>query len=196
MVNLYEILGLQAGATEKEIKRAFRVMAKKYHPDVSTELDAQAKFNEVYSAYEILGDSQKRRYYDDLLSEPAETNTDNNYYYDDSPVYEWREEAYATANNFGNMTFKDFRDQQIMLHQWSSVWFFENLINIITVLILVFAVYVTLSAFPFKGNEQELALKERHIGFGLLLSLISTFLIINTIRIQINNYKIRKDLKS
>ncbi|MFY0673032.1 MAG: DnaJ domain-containing protein [Bacteroidia bacterium] len=197
MVNLYEILGVDSNATDKEIKRAFRVMAKKYHPDVSKEPNAQAKFNEVYSAYEILGDIDKRSYYDELLIQPTNeySETESDFYYDESPVYEWREEAYATAKGYGNMSFKDFRNQKIFLHQWSSIPFIEWSINAAVILFLAFAIYVASSAFPFVGTEHELAMKERQVGFGILLSIVCIFLSINTARIQRNNFQIRNDLK-
>ncbi len=60
----YEVLGVSNVATDDEIKRAYRKLAKKYHPDVSTEPDATEKFKEVQEAYDILSDSQKRSNYD------------------------------------------------------------------------------------------------------------------------------------
>lgn len=60
----YEVLGLQKGASEAEIKKAYRQMAKKYHPDVNKEADAEAKFKEINEAYEVLSDPQKKANYD------------------------------------------------------------------------------------------------------------------------------------
>lgn len=60
----YEVLGISKTATEQEIKRAYRKLAKQYHPDVSTEADADEKFKEVQEAYDILSDEQKRASYD------------------------------------------------------------------------------------------------------------------------------------
>ena len=60
----YEVLGVSKNADEKEIKSAFRKLAKKYHPDVSKEPDAAEKFKEAQEAYAVLSDEQKRSQYD------------------------------------------------------------------------------------------------------------------------------------
>lgn len=60
----YEILGISKSASDQEIKRAYRKLAKKYHPDVNKDADAEAKFKEVNEAYEVLSDSQKKATYD------------------------------------------------------------------------------------------------------------------------------------
>ena len=56
----YEVLGVDKNADEATIKRAYRQLAKKYHPDVSSEPNAEEKFKEVQEAYEVLSDPQKR----------------------------------------------------------------------------------------------------------------------------------------
>ncbi len=60
----YEVLGVSKKATDDEIKKAYRTLAKKYHPDTSTEENAAEKFKEVQEAYEVLKDPQKRANYD------------------------------------------------------------------------------------------------------------------------------------
>lgn len=60
----YEVLGISKDASESEIKKAYRNLAKKYHPDVSKEPDAQEKFVEINEAYQILSDPEKKQAYD------------------------------------------------------------------------------------------------------------------------------------
>ena len=61
----YEVLGLQKGASDDDIKKAFRQMAKKYHPDLNPgDKEAEARFKEVNEAYEVLSDAQKKARYD------------------------------------------------------------------------------------------------------------------------------------
>ncbi|RTZ66980.1 MAG: J domain-containing protein [Aquificaceae bacterium] len=62
----YEILGVSKDATQSDIKRSYRKLARKYHPDVSKEHDAEVRFKELGEAYEVLKDPEKREAYDQL----------------------------------------------------------------------------------------------------------------------------------
>lgn len=62
----YEILGVPRTATEAEIKGAYRKLARKYHPDVSKESDAEARFKEIGEAYQVLKEPDKRAAYDNM----------------------------------------------------------------------------------------------------------------------------------
>src|ERR1700688_307172 len=63
----YATLGVNKSSTEKEIKQAYRKLARKFHPDVNpNDKAAESKFKEINEAYEVLGDPEKRKKYDDL----------------------------------------------------------------------------------------------------------------------------------
>jgi curved DNA-binding protein len=62
----YQIMGVKRDATQDEVKRAYRKLARKYHPDVSKEPDAELRFKELGETYEVLKDPEKRAAYDQL----------------------------------------------------------------------------------------------------------------------------------
>src|SRR5581483_9655285 len=63
----YEILGVARSAKEEEIKKAYRKLARKYHPDLNpNNKQSEEKFKEIQEAYEVLGDTEKRKKYDQL----------------------------------------------------------------------------------------------------------------------------------
>jgi len=94
----YKILGVERGADEKQIKAAFRKLARKYHPDVSKEPDAAEKFKDINEAYEVLSDRQKRQRYDALGSSWHEGAN-----FTPPPGYE------NVHFDFGNRDFSNFR---------------------------------------------------------------------------------------
>ena len=63
----YKVLGVDKGASDKDIKRAYRRLARKYHPDVNPDdKQAEERFKELNEAYQVLSDSEKRQKYDRL----------------------------------------------------------------------------------------------------------------------------------
>jgi curved DNA-binding protein CbpA len=81
--NHYAVLGLQSGASADAIKRRFRELARKYHPDVSTEPDAAMRFRAINEAYQVLGDHLRRADYDAFVnrtttspSQPSSSRTE------------------------------------------------------------------------------------------------------------------------
>lgn len=69
MTNLYDVLGISKKASAEEIKKAYRNLAKKYHPDLNpNNKKAEEMFKEVLEAYTILSDSEKKKAYDDKVN--------------------------------------------------------------------------------------------------------------------------------
>ena len=89
----YEVLGVSKGASDAEIKSAFRKLAKKYHPDVSKEPNAAEKFKEAQEAYAVLSDQNKRKQYDQFGHAAFENNGFN--------------VAGANGFDFGDFDFSD-----------------------------------------------------------------------------------------
>ena len=63
-ISLVDMLGITSAASDKEVKRAFLMKAKQFHPDVNKSADAPKVFSQINEAYETLGNEQKRRVYD------------------------------------------------------------------------------------------------------------------------------------
>jgi molecular chaperone DnaJ len=75
----YDVLGIPRNATETDVKKAYRNLAKKYHPDVCKESDAEEKFKSINEAYTVLSDGTKRRQYDQLGHENFMNASKGNY---------------------------------------------------------------------------------------------------------------------
>lgn len=94
----YEILGVSRGSSKEDIAKAFKRLARKYHPDLNPDnAEAEAKFKEINEAYEVLKDPEKRRMYDQLGP-----NWQNGQNFEPPPGYE------NFAGGFGGSGFSDF----------------------------------------------------------------------------------------
>ncbi len=101
----YEVLGVKRDASADDIKRAYRKLARKYHPDVSKEPQAETRFKEVNEAHAVLSDSEKRAAYDRLGANWQAGQ-------DFTPPPGWEQAAYANGaefhTDFGGGDFSDF----------------------------------------------------------------------------------------
>ena len=135
MKDYYKILEIGKKATKSEIVKSFRLLAKKYHPDLNKSADASLKFREVYEAYEILVDEHKRINYDNIY---------NNYYgysnkqtgaSNESDYINWTQKAQENAKYYSNIKYRDFLKKalkgsaaiilvsSITIIEWASVLF-------------------------------------------------------------------------
>ncbi|MGB0429250.1 MAG: DnaJ domain-containing protein [Bacteroidia bacterium] len=180
MTNLYHILGLEIGANDIEIKRAFRKLAKQYHPDVNPSDDAKQKFEQVYAAYDILSDPDKRKFYDPMLQ-----NNDDDSYLDD-----WRSEAREWAHDFAEMSYDDFRQQQILVH----MWFTNPRAEFLMALGVLFLGLFGLTIFIFgiiQFNEKRAAFMI--VSTGFLFAFGGIYMFVSYILVTLNNLKIKAE---
>lgn len=77
MENLYNILGVAPTATTEEIKKAYRSLAMRHHPDRSTHSNSEIRFNAIKTAYELLSDPQKRAEYNQSLNNRIIIDSEN-----------------------------------------------------------------------------------------------------------------------
>ena len=112
----YEVLGVEKNADLDSIKKAYRKLVRKYHPDVSKDPDAVHKTAEVNEAYETLKDQQKRAEYDEMLANPfGRAQAQGNPF----------EGAYGNANGFRHYEFhsgdgEPFGQEDFHLRLWKN----------------------------------------------------------------------------
>ena len=100
----YKILGVADDASADEIKRSYRRLARKYHPDVSKEGDAEGRFKEVNEAYEALKDPEKRQAYDEIRRSPFRDGSQF------KPPPGWQARTGFQGGGFGNADLGGFSD--------------------------------------------------------------------------------------
>jgi curved DNA-binding protein len=101
----YRVMGVDRDATQADIKRAYRKLARKYHPDVSSEAEAEARFKEIGEAYAVLRDPEKRAAYDQL---GADWKSGQEFH----PPPDWDQgfEFHRGFDSAGTSQFSDFFD--------------------------------------------------------------------------------------
>jgi hypothetical protein len=105
-LNFYEILEVNHRASDDDIRKAFRRLARLYHPDVSTDPEAPDRFRLVYMAYDILQDRRKRALYDELqIMREAQERFSH-----EADVRAWQRHAARSANTYAEMSFDEFQD--------------------------------------------------------------------------------------
>ena len=97
----YDTLGVKRDASQDEIKRSYRKLARKYHPDISKETDAEAQFKQVGEAYEVLKDPEKRAAYDQLGADWQAGQ-------DFRPPPDWDQGFEHQGDGFSEAQFSDF----------------------------------------------------------------------------------------
>lgn len=171
MKNYYEILEISANSSEIEIKKAFRKKAFEFHPDKNSSNNASAKFREVYEAYEILIDSNKRCIYDRLYAEffikvqPIEIiNKDKVYEFEDIV-----NETGKRAEYFSKMSYQDMESYFRII--------FNNIPDLaLTSFILILGCFLVIGSL---FNENTIAILIGFvIGFPLIIVSLHDFSLI------------------
>lgn len=133
-MNYYQILGISEDATIEDIKKSYRKLALKYHPDINPSNNSTAKFIEITQAYEILKDADKRKAYDSSINSNIDKNSNFN---------QWQNDARQKAKKDADTNFSDFEDKlkkELKLIKSNSVGFgclILLAIPVVTCLILV-----------------------------------------------------------
>jgi curved DNA-binding protein CbpA len=173
-IDYYEVLNVAENATFEEVKKAFRELAKKYHPDKNKDLNASTKFIEVFEAYEILKDHNTKAIFDKQrlnykYSSLANSNKTKN---QENEVYDTvKENAKKRAQYFSRMTFEDFLN--------SSIFILKKVTSTLAlILMLIFGIFIILLGIvTFAKINDEPAIgffgMMFCIGFGAVLIYIA-----------------------
>lgn len=107
MTDYYEVLGVSKNATADEIKKAYRNLAFKYHPDRNAgDSAAEEKFKQINAAYDVLGDEAKRRNYDlgysDYNAYGSQYSGAEQAQYEQDPFYQWFNQGAGNSRSYGN----------------------------------------------------------------------------------------------
>ena len=113
MADYYAILGVQKDADKDDIKRAYRDLAKKYHPDVNNDTEAEDKFKEITEAYEILSDDAKRNFYD--MHGTAPGNSRSRPSHPDEDMFNSFRDFFRQASNFHTQSNGRDTQQQVQV---------------------------------------------------------------------------------
>ncbi|MCB0735995.1 MAG: J domain-containing protein [Bacteroidetes bacterium] len=179
MTNLYHILELEQGASEIEIKKAFRRLSKKYHPDSQSGFENAEKFRQVHSAYSILIDANKRKYYNEMLA-----NDDDDSYLDD-----WRKQADFDYKKYEDMELDDYVERKIRLYMFSSNPKLEkrSFIVMVVATLIGYACLITWFTYPYKD-----IFSANMFRAGTIFSFVGTCICYFYRGIYLNNKKIKE----
>jgi len=162
----YKILDINRNSTEIEIKRAYRRLAMKYHPDVNNDLEATAIFKDINEAYRTLGNAAKKRHYDFYFASGSEVKLNAKYRQDRGRKYGT---AYRSQNNNTQNRAKTNYNKKEASPDFSKLenWMFASL-----VIIGLFAIF--LSIRDLYNNEIE----DLNAFTGIVFGLLFTFLLL------------------
>lgn len=166
MKDYYKILEIDRNSTEVEIKKAYRKLALKYHPDVNDDLQATAIFKDVNEAYRTLGNATKKRHYDFYFVSGSGVKLDDKYRQDKGRKYgtAYRNQAAnAQANSSNHKRKKEEKTDFSTMENW-----------MFASLVLIGLVAIFLSIRDLYNNEVE----DLNAFSGIIFGLLFTFLLL------------------
>jgi hypothetical protein len=169
MKDYYQKLGLSESASLEEIKKAYRVLAKKYHPDVSKEPEAETLFIEVNEAYEFLADEQRRETYQQKrarkISSEELLRRENVY---KQWVEMQQEKAVLRAKSHARTRYDDFVDSAIFKTAGTVSKLYNYVFMALGLVVIVMPIYSILTR---EEEESERHTADWHVIFPIILGL-------------------------
>jgi len=162
----YKILQIERNSTDVEIKKAYRKLALKYHPDVNSDIQATAIFKDVNEAYRTLGNSSKKRHYDFYYASGKEVKLDEKYRQDKGRKYGTAYKNQTQANQRNNNSYRAPKEKRPDFSRMEN-WMFGSL-----VIIGLFAMFLSIRDLYY--NEIE----DLNAFTGIVFALLFTFLLL------------------
>ncbi len=188
MANYYQILEISEQASADEIKKAYRRLAKIYHPDLNSNEGAQEKFIEIEEAYTCLSNSSSRRIYDRLLSDlrSGRTGSANTSQRREQQYQKRRSRARANARYHSKMSYAQYRrDEKYRISPLGRLLKF--FLNVSTAILLIFPLVGLVDLLWAAGINPD------HGLFGISVFLIFSAYIISVVALSVfYDNKIRK----
>lgn len=161
-MDFYQILEISKRASEEDIRRAFRKLARQYHPDVSSDPDAQDRFRLVYMAYDILHDRKKRLLYDELqVMKEAEER-----FAHEADIRAWQKHAVRNASAYAEMSYQEFHETFFSRLQFHSSQVFAFIMFFVFLCVGSSGIMVGLRYLVYGNFEGHTILGYLLIAFG------------------------------
>lgn len=172
--NYYEILGLSEDATDQDIKKSYRSLVKKFHPDINSKTGSEEIFMIIQEAYEVLVDPSLREKYDEILSRKYDNEDYEEYEDDSSPGY--KEEEYSKVRR---SPVKDYQTYTYTTtYKTNRSYLNINFISIIRwIIAVVFLIFLPASYIYDTGNWNQLIL---YYGWVILFNIFSKLIYLLT----------------
>jgi len=192
MTDYYALLGIKPTATDAEIKKHYRILANKFHPDKNQHPEAAAKFIAITEAYDQLGDPEKRAHYDIMLkvvAERAQKEREDSFTTVVAPRVSLRQRRY-NAQRKRSLQFhktKEQNEKRISLVKESFIIIGRYIPHTIGMLIMLFLTYAAISELPNAFQKS--------IGIGLGTVLFGAGLIYGIYRLgKLSYHELTKDI--
>lgn len=147
MKTYYEILGISNNADALAIKKAYRELVKKYHPDKNTSEEAKIHFAEIQKAYKVLSDEKKREDYDRIGHQQYTEFNDNTQNY--GGYNQWRSQGPSFSSFTSNINIINFKE----LALWKKVLIIISIIILAFLMIIVLFVALVIKIVSFIFNQ-------------------------------------------
>jgi len=188
--NYYQILSIDRNASPSEIKKAYRLLAMKYHPDKNSSPDSQSIFIKITEAYETLIDASKKQEYDYFYDKFIKSTQLTTY---EEPIFkeksnQWEKDGREKATYYSNLSFNDFMKKVFNEAAYHGKYFFN--VGCITILFIIGGIW-TIIAIPLMLRD---GVFDESGGLGILIVIaVAAGLIALGIKVVKNETKDYKD---